>query len=80
MHSHDPLCNATISNQLNDVNVPGVLANCVVFELDTAGNVFLRFFPSRVGTEFDNYQNSSEFYFTMFLLHASKGEFCNVNS
>ena len=43
-------------NQLNDVSVPGVLANCNVSELDTAGNVFPSFSSSRAGTEFDNYQ------------------------
>ena len=43
-------------NQLNDESVPGLLANCNVFELDTAAYVFPRFSTTRVGTEFDNYE------------------------
>ena len=43
-------------NQLNDVSVQSVLANCNNFELDTAGNVFPRYSPSQVVTEFDKYQ------------------------
>ena len=38
-----------------------MLANCNVFEIDTAGNVFPRFSPSRVGTELDTYQKLVKF-------------------
>ena len=67
-------------NQLNDVSVPGVLANCNVLELGTAGSVFPRFFHLELGLNSTIIKNSSESYFKMLLLHASKGEFCIVNS
>ena len=66
-------------NQLNDVSVPGVLANCDVFELDTAGNVLPRFFHIELALNLTIIKNSSEIYSPMLLLHASKGEFCIVN-
>ena len=67
-------------NQLNDVSVAGVLANCNVFELDTVGNIFLRFFHLELGLNLTIIKNSSEIYFTMLLFHASKSEVCIVNS
>ena len=67
-------------NQLNDVSVPGVLANCNVFELGTADNVFPRFFHVELGLNLTIIKNCSEIYFTMWLLHVTKGEFCIVNS
>ena len=67
-------------NQLNDVSVPGVLANCNVFQLDTADNVFPRFFHLELGLNLTIIKNSSEIYAKMLRLHASKGEFCIVNS
>ena len=34
-----------------------------MFELDTAGTVFLRLSPSRIGNEFDKLQMLEKFYF-----------------
>ena len=47
-------------NQLNDVSVPGVLGNYNGFEVDTAGNVFPRFFHLELGLNSTIIKNPSD--------------------